>query len=195
MTTAPAHSGTHSTPLCRSPLGRGARIVRVIEPVSMHEWRGTAEEAMAEARKRMQAALDGINAGLSPRMEKNPFWINPVKPPDASRLHEQNIRPCPKQITGQQAKRRDEGQKRRALGQSGQQARSLDQGREDGRHPALDHHSAVISTASPERRPDWAGAARCRICRWRAAAPTLPPGSAARASTGRRQAPARRCRM
>ena len=33
-------------------------ILRVPEAIAMHEWRGTAEEAMAETRRRMQAALD-----------------------------------------------------------------------------------------------------------------------------------------
>ena len=56
------------------PVGPRRAILRVIEPLTMHDWRGTAAEAMLEARQRMQAALDGINAGLSPRMEKNPFW-------------------------------------------------------------------------------------------------------------------------
>jgi hypothetical protein len=56
------------------PAGPRRAILRAAEPLAMHEWRGTAEEAMHEARRRMQAALDGINASLSPRMEKNPFW-------------------------------------------------------------------------------------------------------------------------
>jgi hypothetical protein len=56
------------------PDGPRRAILRVVEPLAMQDWRGTAEEAMAEARRRMQAALDGINAGLSPRMDKNPFW-------------------------------------------------------------------------------------------------------------------------
>ena len=55
------------------PAGPRRAILRAAEPLAMHEWRGTAEEAMHEARRRMQAALDGINAGLTPRMEKNPF--------------------------------------------------------------------------------------------------------------------------
>jgi hypothetical protein len=56
------------------PAGPRRAILRAPEPVALHEWRGTAEEAMTEIRQRMQAALDGINAGLSPRTEKNPFW-------------------------------------------------------------------------------------------------------------------------
>ena len=56
------------------PVGPRRAILRVPEPLAMHDWRGTAEEAMQEVRTRMQAALDGINAGLSPRMDKNPFW-------------------------------------------------------------------------------------------------------------------------
>jgi hypothetical protein len=56
------------------PVGPRRAILRVVEPLAMHDWTGTAEAAMAEARKRMQAALDGMNAGLSPRRDKNPFW-------------------------------------------------------------------------------------------------------------------------
>ena len=56
------------------PVGPRRAILRVIEPLAMQDWRGTAEEAMQEARGRMQVALGRINAGLSPRMEKNPFW-------------------------------------------------------------------------------------------------------------------------
>ena len=56
------------------PVGPRRAILRVPEPLAMPDWPGTAEEAMQEVRTRMQAALDGINAGLSPRMYKNPFW-------------------------------------------------------------------------------------------------------------------------
>jgi hypothetical protein len=56
------------------PVGPRRAILRVVEPLAMQDWRGTAEEAMQEARTRMQAALDVINAGLSPRLDKNPFW-------------------------------------------------------------------------------------------------------------------------
>jgi hypothetical protein len=56
------------------PVGPRRAILRLPEPIALHEWRGTAEEAMEEIRQRMQAKLDGINSGLSHRMEKNPFW-------------------------------------------------------------------------------------------------------------------------
>jgi hypothetical protein len=56
------------------PVGPRRAILSLPEPIALHNWRGTAEEAMAELRRRMQATLDGINAGLSPRLEKNPFW-------------------------------------------------------------------------------------------------------------------------
>jgi hypothetical protein len=56
------------------PVGPRRAILRVIEPLAMHEWSGSAEEAMAAIRKRMQTAIDNVNAGLSLRMEKNPFW-------------------------------------------------------------------------------------------------------------------------
>jgi hypothetical protein len=56
------------------PVGPRRAIIRAPEPIALHAWRGTAQEAMAELRHGMQAKLDGINAGLSPRHEKNPFW-------------------------------------------------------------------------------------------------------------------------
>jgi hypothetical protein len=56
------------------PAGPRRAILRVAEPVALHEWRGTAGEAMATVRQRMQGKLDDINTGLSPRLEKNPFW-------------------------------------------------------------------------------------------------------------------------
>jgi hypothetical protein len=56
------------------PVGPRRAVLRIAEPIAVHEWRGTAEEAMAELRRRMQTKLDAINAGLSPRTEKNPFW-------------------------------------------------------------------------------------------------------------------------
>jgi hypothetical protein len=56
------------------PVGPRRAILRVMKPLAMQDWRGTAAEAMQEARQRMQGELDGVNAGLSLRMEKNPFW-------------------------------------------------------------------------------------------------------------------------
>jgi hypothetical protein len=56
------------------PVGPRRAVLRIVEPIALHAWQGTAEEAMAELRRRMQATLDGINAGLSPRLQKNPFW-------------------------------------------------------------------------------------------------------------------------
>ena len=56
------------------PVGPRQAILRVVEPLSMHDWTGTADEAAAEMRERMQAALDVINASLTLRKEKNPFF-------------------------------------------------------------------------------------------------------------------------
>jgi hypothetical protein len=55
------------------PAGPRRAILRVCEPIALHDWAGTSEAAMAEARTRMQAALDEINAGLPLRLEKNSF--------------------------------------------------------------------------------------------------------------------------
>jgi hypothetical protein len=56
------------------PAGPRRATLRVAEPVALHEWQGTAEEAMAAVRQRMQAKLDEIHADLSPLLEKNPFF-------------------------------------------------------------------------------------------------------------------------
>jgi hypothetical protein len=56
------------------PVGARLATLRVAEPVALHVWAGTAEDAMAAVRQRMQAMLDEINAGLPRRLEKNPFW-------------------------------------------------------------------------------------------------------------------------
>jgi hypothetical protein len=55
------------------PVGPRKAILRLVEPIALHEWRGTADEAAAEMRRRMQAKLDEINAGLELRLEPNPF--------------------------------------------------------------------------------------------------------------------------
>ena len=56
------------------PVGPRKAILRLVEPVAMHEWRGSADEAANEMRRRMQAKIDEINAGLTPIVEKNPFF-------------------------------------------------------------------------------------------------------------------------
>lgn len=55
------------------PAGPRRAIVRVVEPIALHTWRGTAEEAMERARTGMQNELNRINSALSPRMSPNPF--------------------------------------------------------------------------------------------------------------------------
>ena len=56
------------------PVSPRKAILRVVDPIAAHDWNGTAEAASAEMRARMQAKLDEINAGLTLRMEKNPFF-------------------------------------------------------------------------------------------------------------------------
>jgi hypothetical protein len=56
------------------PVGPRKAILRMVDPIAMHEWRGSADEAAREMRTRMQAKIDEINAGLTPRLEKNPFF-------------------------------------------------------------------------------------------------------------------------
>lgn len=56
------------------PVGPRRVILRVLDPVAMHDWSGTADEAASHMRASMQAKLDEINAGLELRMEKNPFF-------------------------------------------------------------------------------------------------------------------------
>jgi hypothetical protein len=46
------------------PAGPRTAIIRVPEPIAMHEFQGAPADAMAEIRRRMQATLDGINEGL-----------------------------------------------------------------------------------------------------------------------------------
>ncbi len=56
------------------PVGPRKAILRLVQPVAMHAWRGSADEAAQEMRRRMQAKIDEINAGLTPIVEKNPFF-------------------------------------------------------------------------------------------------------------------------
>jgi hypothetical protein len=56
------------------PVGPRKAILRVVEPIAIHNWKGTADQASLEMRKRMQAKIDEINAGLKPILEKNPFF-------------------------------------------------------------------------------------------------------------------------
>lgn len=46
------------------PAGPRTAIVRVPEPIAMHEFEGSVEEALILLRRRMQEALDGINGTL-----------------------------------------------------------------------------------------------------------------------------------
>ena len=46
------------------PVGPRTAIIRVPEPLAMHEFRGSVEEALVLTRQRMQDALDRINEGL-----------------------------------------------------------------------------------------------------------------------------------
>jgi hypothetical protein len=56
------------------PVGPRKAILRVAEPIAIHDWQGTADQASLEMRRRMQAKIDEINTGLTPRLEKNPFF-------------------------------------------------------------------------------------------------------------------------
>jgi hypothetical protein len=59
------------------PAGPRRAHIRTTEPLAVHEFLGTPAEAMAEIRRRMQAALDGINSGLCQKSGlktyRNPF--------------------------------------------------------------------------------------------------------------------------
>jgi hypothetical protein len=59
------------------PAGPRRAYIRAPEPLAMHQFEGTRADAMAEIRRRMQAALDEINDGLrasgSLRFYPNPF--------------------------------------------------------------------------------------------------------------------------
>ena len=59
------------------PAGPRRAIIRTTEPLAMHEFHDTPAEAMAEIRRRMQAALDRINEELRKggalRTYSNPF--------------------------------------------------------------------------------------------------------------------------
>ncbi len=59
------------------PAGPRTAIIRVPEPLAVHDFGGTVEEALGLLRGRMQAALDGINEVLSGdgrlRAYPNPF--------------------------------------------------------------------------------------------------------------------------
>lgn len=46
------------------PAGPRTAIIRVPEPIALHEYEGTVEEALALRRGRMQGAIDDINAAL-----------------------------------------------------------------------------------------------------------------------------------
>ena len=60
------------------PAGPRTAIIRVPEPIAMHEFEGSVEEALALLRERMQDTLDGINGMLSTggrlRAYPNPFY-------------------------------------------------------------------------------------------------------------------------
>ena len=60
------------------PVGPRRAHLRVPEPLALHDFTGSAHEAMAEIRSRMQDALDGINIVLkasgSLRTYPNPFY-------------------------------------------------------------------------------------------------------------------------
>jgi hypothetical protein len=60
------------------PAGPRRAHIRVPEPLAMNDYRGTPTEAMAEIRRRMQAALDEINDGLHAggfsKTFSNPFY-------------------------------------------------------------------------------------------------------------------------
>jgi hypothetical protein len=58
------------------PAGRRRAVIRVPKPIALHRFAGSSDEALAELRGRMQAALDGIDADLAPdgrRRYPNPF--------------------------------------------------------------------------------------------------------------------------
>jgi hypothetical protein len=59
------------------PAGPRRAHIRVPEPLAMHDFQGTPTDAMAEIRRRMQAALDEINDGLRQKdglkTYRNPF--------------------------------------------------------------------------------------------------------------------------
>ena len=59
------------------PAGPRRAIIRVPEPLGLHEFTGSEDEALDLLRSRMQAALDAINAGLAAdgarRTYPNPF--------------------------------------------------------------------------------------------------------------------------
>lgn len=59
------------------PAGPRTAIIRVPEPIALHEYEGSVEEALALLRSRMQGAIDDINAALEAggrlRTYPNPF--------------------------------------------------------------------------------------------------------------------------
>ena len=59
------------------PAGPRRAIIRVPEPLGLHDFAGTEDDALALLRARMQAALDAINARLAGdrarRTYPNPF--------------------------------------------------------------------------------------------------------------------------
>jgi hypothetical protein len=60
------------------PAGPRTAIIRVPEPITMHEFECSVEEALVLLRRRMQEALDGINRTLAAagrfRTCPNPFY-------------------------------------------------------------------------------------------------------------------------
>ena len=65
------------------PAGARRAIVRVPEPIALHLFAGSPEEALALLRQRMQASLDDINAGLASggrRRYPNPFIVRAPVP-------------------------------------------------------------------------------------------------------------------
>ena len=55
------------------PAGPRTAIIRVPEPIAMHEFEGPAEQAVALLHQRMQEALDGIGDGGALHRYRNPF--------------------------------------------------------------------------------------------------------------------------
>ena len=59
------------------PAGPRTAIIRVPEPIAMHEFEGSAGDALSLLRRRMQEILDGINASAGGRFRAypNPFCM------------------------------------------------------------------------------------------------------------------------
>ncbi len=56
------------------PAGPRRAYIRAAEPIAMHQWTGSAQEATAELRRRMQAILDSIVV-----RQAAPDWSNPFR--------------------------------------------------------------------------------------------------------------------